>query len=76
MKNIKILSEQTQNSNTTIFFGHYPLSFTYTGGLDELMRHGIVYLNGHLHSGIKHLYALHSNGLLELELGDWKDNRR
>ena len=40
------------------------------------MSHGLVYLNGHLHSGIKHLYARHSNGLLELELGDWKDNRR
>jgi hypothetical protein len=76
MKTIKILSDQTRNSNTTIFFGHYPLSFTYTNGLDELMNHAIVYLNGHLHSGIKHLYAQHSNGLLELELGDWKDNRR
>ena len=40
------------------------------------MKYGIVYLNGHLHSGIKHLYARHSNGLLELELGDWKDKRR
>jgi hypothetical protein len=76
MKNIKVLSDQTRNSNTTVFFGHYPLSFTYSTGLDELMRHAIVYLNGHLHSGIKHLYAKHSNGLLELELGDWKDNRR
>ncbi|CAF4158500.1 unnamed protein product [Rotaria sp. Silwood2] len=76
MTNIKNLSEQTQNSNTTIFFGHYPLSFTYSKGLEKLMRHGIVYLNGHLHSGIKHLYARHSDGLLELELGDWKDNRR
>jgi hypothetical protein len=76
METIKILSDQTRNSNTTIFFGHYPLSFTYSYGLNELMSHGIVYLNGHLHSGIKHLYARHSNGLLELELGDWKDNRR
>jgi hypothetical protein len=40
------------------------------------MKYAIVYLNGHLHSGIKHLYALHSNGLLELELGDWKRKRR
>ena len=76
MKTIKILSEQTKNSNTTIVFGHYPLSFTYSKGLTDLMSHGIVYLNGHLHSGIKHLYARHSDGLLELELGDWKDNRR
>ena len=76
MKNIENLSKQTLHSNTTIFFGHYPLSFTYSNGLQQLMRHGIVYLNGHLHSGIKHLYAQHTNGLLELELGDWKDNRR
>ncbi|CAF0776147.1 unnamed protein product [Adineta steineri] len=76
MNNIKDLSQQTKTSNTTIFFGHYPLAFTYSKGLMELMAHGIVYLNGHLHSGIKHLYARHSDGLLELELGDWKDNRR
>ncbi|CAF0901873.1 unnamed protein product [Adineta ricciae] len=76
MDNIRQLSTQTKSSNTTIFFGHYPLSFTYSNGLDELMEHAVAYLNGHLHSGIKHLYARHSNGLLELELGDWKDNRR
>ncbi|UJR16488.1 hypothetical protein I4U23_003391 [Adineta vaga] len=76
MNNIRSLSAQTKDSNATIFFGHYPLSFTYSRGLDELMKHGLVYLNGHLHSGIKHLYARHSDGLLELELGDWKDNRR
>lgn len=76
MNYIRTLSEQTRNSTATVFFGHYPLSFTYSSGLDELMKHALVYLNGHLHSGIKHLYAQHSNGLLELELGDWKDNRR
>ncbi|CAF4268771.1 unnamed protein product [Rotaria socialis] len=76
MINIKNLSEQTQNSNTTIFFGHYPLSFTYSKGLMELMHHGIAYLNGHLHTSIKYLYAQHSDGLLELELADWKDHRR
>jgi hypothetical protein len=40
------------------------------------MKYGIVYLNGHLHAGIKNLYIRHSNGLLEFELGDWKRNRR
>jgi hypothetical protein len=39
------------------------------------MKYGIAYLNGHLHS-VKHLYARHANGLLELELGDWKRKRR
>ncbi|CAF1350298.1 unnamed protein product [Rotaria sp. Silwood1] len=76
MKILKKLYEKTKNSTSTIFFGHYPLSFTYSNGLDQIMKNGIVYLNGHLHSGIKHLYARHSNGLLELELGDWKDKRR
>jgi hypothetical protein len=76
MQKLRVLSKQTQNSNTTIFFGHYPLSFTYSNGIQDVMRHGIVYLNGHLHASIEHLYARHSNGLLELELGDWKNNRR
>lgn len=39
------------------------------------MKDGLVYLNGHLHSGIKHLYARHPTGLLEIELGDWKRKR-
>jgi len=76
MKHLVELSEQTKNSTSIIFFGHYPLSFTYSRGLDKIMKNGIVYLNGHLHAGIKHLYARHSNGLLELELGDWKRHRR
>lgn len=75
MKKIEKLSQETQNSNTTVFFGHYPLSFTNSKGLDELMSHGVAYLNGHLHVIVKQLYALHSNGLLELELADWKQNR-
>jgi hypothetical protein len=38
------------------------------------MKYGIAYLNGHLHSPL--LYARHESGLLELELADWKRNRR
>ncbi|CAF2970293.1 unnamed protein product [Rotaria sp. Silwood2] len=40
------------------------------------MHRSIVFLNGHLHSLRKHLYARHSDGLLELELEDWKVNRK
>ncbi len=69
-------SKKTENSTSIIFFGHYPLSFTYSYGLNQIMKHAIIYLNGHLHSGIKHLYARHSNGLLELELGYCKIKRR
>lgn len=76
MQKLRILSQETRNSNTTIFFGHYPLSCTYSNGIQDVMRHGIVYLNGHLHASIEHMYARHSSGLLELELSDWKNNRR
>ncbi|CAF4143728.1 unnamed protein product [Rotaria sordida] len=76
MKILKKLFKKTKNSTATIFFGHYPLSFTYSKGIDQIMKYGLVYINGHLHSGIKHLYAHHANSLLELELGDWKDKRR
>ena len=76
MQIVRTLSEKTKKSNTTIFFGHYPLSVTYSNGIQEVMRHGLVYLNGHLHASIKRLYTRHSNGLLELELSDWKNNRQ
>ena len=76
MEKVRALSKATQTSNTTIFMGHYPLSFTYSNGIEEVMRHGIAYLNGHVHASIKHLYARHTDELLELELGDWKNNRR
>ncbi|CAF0755501.1 unnamed protein product [Didymodactylos carnosus] len=78
MRHLLTLTEQTKMSNATIFFGHYPLSFTYSStspGIQYIMRNALAYLNGHLHAGIPHLYALHSNGLLELELGDWKVHR-
>ncbi|CAF3242403.1 unnamed protein product [Rotaria socialis] len=70
------IAKKIKNSTSIVFFGHYPLSFTYSKGLDHIMKDGIAYLNGHLHSGIKHLYARHSNGLLDIELGDWKRQRR
>ncbi|WAR18419.1 TMM62-like protein [Mya arenaria] len=41
-------------------------------------RNVSVYVCGHLHilGGMaRRMYARHSTGLLELELGDWKDNR-
>ncbi|CAF0907568.1 unnamed protein product [Didymodactylos carnosus] len=79
MRHLSTLIEEAQTSNATIFFGHYPLSFTYSStspGIQHIMKNALVYLNGHLHAGIPHLYARHSSGLLELELADWKDHRR
>lgn len=40
---------------------------------------GAAYLSGHLHTlngGMPHMYSRHPKSAnLELELGDWKDNR-
>jgi hypothetical protein len=39
---------------------------------------GVAYLCGHLHTFgglMQAMYAKHTNGLLELELADWKFNR-
>lgn len=43
-----------------------------------LYRRGVAYLCGHLHNFIglmPNMYARYPNGMLELELADWKDNR-
>jgi hypothetical protein len=42
------------------------------------MTNGIAYLCGHLHTllGVSKMYTRHSNGLLELELSDWKNKRK
>nr|XP_006817579.1 PREDICTED: transmembrane protein 62-like [Saccoglossus kowalevskii] len=44
-------------------------------GLAHLMRSGIAYLCGHLHSIVAHMEVQQKTGLLELEVADWKDNR-
>uniref|UniRef100_UPI00358DDDE6 transmembrane protein 62-like isoform X6 n=1 Tax=Myxine glutinosa TaxID=7769 RepID=UPI00358DDDE6 len=75
------LSKQTAQTNHTIWFGHYPTStiLSPSSSLRRLMSSGTAYLCGHLHTlgGIvPTMYARHASGLLELELGDWKTNRR
>ncbi|CAB3359311.1 Hypothetical predicted protein [Cloeon dipterum] len=68
-------------SNYSIWFGHYPTSciLSPSPGLRPLIgKSGYVYLCGHLHQlgGIvPNMYTLQQSGNLELELGDWKDNR-
>lgn len=71
---------QARQSNATIWFGHYPTSAVYSAspGIRHLMRNGIAYLCGHFHTiggWVPHMYALQKSGVLELELGDWKDSR-
>lgn len=43
-----------------------------------MYSNGVAYLCGHLHTlfGLmRKMYTRHSNGMLELELGDWKISR-
>ncbi|XP_050511047.1 transmembrane protein 62-like [Diabrotica virgifera virgifera] len=71
-------------NNYTIYFGHFPTSCIVTTSDDNvrdiLGRHkqGLVYVCGHLHKLgglIPQMYTLQKAGFLELELGDWMDNR-
>lgn len=70
-------------SNYTIWFGHFPTSCILSQGehirsLIGSLEQGLVYLCGHLHTlgGIvPNMYTLQRDRYLELELGDWKDNR-
>jgi hypothetical protein len=71
----------SQEGNFTIWFGHYPTSciISPSPGLRSLIGHsGLAYLCGHLHmlgGMVPNMYTLQHTGNLELELGDWKDNR-
>ena len=69
------------NNNYTIWFGHYPTSCILSPkpGIRNLMgKKGLAYMCGHLHTFgglIPNMYTRHPTGSLELELGDWKNNR-
>lgn len=80
-KKLQKMEEFSRNSNMTIWFGHYPTSTIAAPhpGARELMRDSGPYLCGHLHTlggMVPIMYTLQSTGSLELELADWKDNRR
>lgn len=67
-------------SDAVVYFGHFPSSCIVSEiPVMEMMAGGLVYLSGHLHTlgGLApELYTLHNTGTPELELGDWKENRR
>ncbi|KAL7637800.1 UNVERIFIED_CONTAM: hypothetical protein RMT77_011412 [Armadillidium vulgare] len=72
--------KESKKSNYTIWFGHYPTSCIISPdpGIRKLMGQGLAYLCGHLHTLgglVKNLYTRQHTGSLELELGDWKDER-
>uniref|UniRef100_A0A8K9UJF0 Transmembrane protein 62 n=1 Tax=Oncorhynchus mykiss TaxID=8022 RepID=A0A8K9UJF0_ONCMY len=72
---------ESHSSNQTIWFGHYTTSTVISPfpGLRGVMSSAVAYLCGHLHTlgGLMPvLHSRHPEGTLELELGDWMDNRR
>lgn len=72
---------ESLSSNQSIWFGHYTTSTIVSPapGVRQLMRSAVAYLCGHLHTlgGLMPvLHSRHPQGTLELELGDWMDNRR
>jgi hypothetical protein len=83
MKQLEEFEIESRNSNGTIMFGHYPTSFIVTPknqiSIRDLMKNAAAYLCGHLHSAyglVEKMYTVHHNGLVELELADFKINRR
>lgn len=77
-----LVSESERHSpNVTFWFSHYPSS-TIAGdhhSLRLLMSSSVAHVCGHLHSVrgmIYSMYGRHPSGHLELELVDFKDERR
>uniref|UniRef100_A0A673KJ14 Transmembrane protein 62-like n=1 Tax=Sinocyclocheilus rhinocerous TaxID=307959 RepID=A0A673KJ14_9TELE len=80
MDMLATFSEESLNSNKSIWFGHYTTSTVISPfpGIRELMSTAVAYLCGHLHTlggFMPVLHSRHQGGTLELELGDWMDNR-
>lgn len=81
MEELSAFSEKSSQSNQTIWFGHFTTStiLSPSPGIRTVMSSGTAYLCGHLHTlgGLMPvLHTRHFSGTLELEVGDWKDNRR
>lgn len=83
---LKHLIEKAKKNDVqyTIAFGHYPTSCIISEGQGTVRNMIVeapgcwVYLCGHFHmlgGLVPNMYTLQKNGFLELELGDWKDNR-
>ncbi|XP_013871972.1 transmembrane protein 62 [Austrofundulus limnaeus] len=72
---------ESLKSNQSVWFGHYTTStiVSPSPGVRDMMSSAVAYLCGHLHTlgGLMPvLHSRHPRGTLELELGDWMDNRR
>jgi len=80
MEELLLLAKESSRSNHSIWFGHYTTStiLSPSPGIRSIMSSATAYLCGHLHTlgGLMPvLHTRHLQGTLELEVGDWKDNR-
>ncbi|XP_045057436.1 transmembrane protein 62 isoform X1 [Desmodus rotundus] len=81
MEELLLLAKESGRSNHSIWFGHYTTStiLSPSPGIRSIMSSATAYLCGHLHTlgGLMPvLHTRHFQGTLELEVGDWKNNRR
>lgn len=87
-QHLQKLKLEAEKADHVIWFGHYPTSCILSLERDSQrlnLRNLIsnakgsqVYVCGHLHSMgglVPQMYTIQRKGFLELELGDWKDNR-
>ncbi|XP_051000430.1 transmembrane protein 62 isoform X2 [Acomys russatus] len=81
MEELLSFSKKSSQSNQSIWFGHFTTStiLSPSPGIRTVMSSATAYLCGHLHTlgGLMPvLHTRHFTGTLELEVADWKDNRR
>ncbi|XP_063803721.1 transmembrane protein 62-like isoform X2 [Pseudophryne corroboree] len=81
MQKLSVLATESLHSNQSVWFGHYPTSTIVSSspGIRTAMSSAVAYMCGHLHTlgGLAPiLHSQHQQGTLELELGDWMQNRR
>ncbi|XP_020141570.2 transmembrane protein 62 isoform X1 [Microcebus murinus] len=81
MEELLSLAKESSRSNHTVWFGHFTTSTILSPppGIRSIMSLATAYMCGHLHTlgGLMPvLHTRHFQGTLELEVGDWKDNRR
>ncbi|XP_018497371.1 transmembrane protein 62 [Galendromus occidentalis] len=78
------LKEETSATNYTIWFGHHPSSVVFGRSKQGLSFRDVFansgpYLCGHYHTVFNvanEMYYMHTGNALELELGDFKKNRK
>jgi len=81
IESLQLLASGATHINHTLWFSHYP-SATITADhqrLRDVMHSSVAHVCGHLHTlanFVPQMYGRHPSGHLELELGDFKDNRK